>query len=244
MTDIFAKYAGTGLSTLYSQIRQQSETHMEFLDPLCTILKLCVINFKPIGTKISVRDNSINIQDASVFQTLFRTIHNDSREQLFQLKFPIFYFKGMILDLLKHSLNENEECSYKKINLEYLIYMKDIAVSGLKKLRSTYDIDWKNCTIIRNCINDYIRILTMEYTQEQYDKELLEFNKSSMILIYNEFLKLWNDNELEPIIKILKLLDFKCTNNCDYIHSSINSYSNAIDHLIIGKNDEINILRP
>ena len=234
MSDIFVKYAGSGISTIFTQIRQQSDSHVEFLDPLCTILKLCVLNYKPIGTKISIRDNIIYIQESNIFQNILRTIYNDSREQLYHIKMPIFYFKGL-------------ECNFidNKFSKELLTYIKTIAIIGLNKLKATYEMDWKNCSMIRSCINDYLRILKNNYSKEQYTEELNDMNKPLMLNIYDEMLNIWKNEDLDNIINIIKTINMKFTSNNNSIDLiNIDDYSNSINALINAKDKEINSIRP
>lgn len=235
MSDILITYASSGIGTLFSQLRQHSNSHIEYLDPICTLLKLCVLNYKQIGTKIGIRNNTITIQEYNMFQNIFRTFHNDSRDQLYQLKMPILYFKGLESKIIENNFSE-----------ELLSYVKNIAVLGLNKLKITYEMDWKNCLIIRNCINDYIRILKNTYTKEQYENEMndLLLNKTLMLSMYEEMLKLWGENDLNNIILIFKALENKCTSVTDVNLSNIIHYSNSVNSLIEAKDKELNSVRP
>ena len=105
-------------------------------------------------------------------------------------------------------------------------------------------MDWKNSIVVKNCIDEYIRILKNNYTQEQYNSELIDINKSLMCKIYNEFLKLWSNDDLLPIISILKILDDKYSKSSDQSNNILNEYSVGLDHLINAKDKEINLIRP
>lgn len=234
MSDLLIKYAGTGLTAIFSQVRQNS-THIEFLDPICTILKLCVLNFKPIGSKISIRNNIIHIQDNSYMQTFFRSFNNDCREDIHQLKAPILYFKTI-------------ESGYIKLEDKDLILIlsliKKFAIGGLTKLRSTYEMG-KNATMISSCINDYIRILKKaDFNTEDYKSEMINVN-GSLMTIYSEFMKLWSINDLIPIKAILETIEKKTISSDDLFSPlcNIESYATAIYYLIEAKEKELNSMR-
>lgn len=233
MSDFIIKYAGTGLSAILYQVRQQND-HIEFLDPICTMLKLCVLGFKPVGTKISIRNNTIITQDNNYLQTFFRSYNNDCREHIYQLKCPILYFKLLESGIL------TDYTAYKEV----LMIIKRFSLSGLNKLKSTYEMG-KNSTMINCCLNDYIRILKKtDFTLEDYKSEMNSLNGSLMTNIYSEFMKIWSVDELIPIKLIFNIIEKKSSSNDIFTElCNIDSYSNAINSLIEAKEKELNVLR-
>src|SRR5438445_576268 len=97
MEEYTIKYASKGISMLFNQISQSPEHDIEFIDPLCTIIKVCLLEYKGKGTKFSIKNNTITLQDSWALQGLQRWINNDERDQLHHLKIPIFYFRGIVL---------------------------------------------------------------------------------------------------------------------------------------------------
>ena len=59
------------------------------LEPFCCILRMILLNYKPIGTKISIQNNSIQYYDPSMFQGILRSIYGDNREDIHNLYSPI-----------------------------------------------------------------------------------------------------------------------------------------------------------
>ena len=55
------------------------------LDPLTCIIRLSILEFKPIGTKISLNNNKIKYNDPSVIQGALRWSNGDNREDLHNL---------------------------------------------------------------------------------------------------------------------------------------------------------------
>ena len=52
------------------------------LDPLSVIIKLFIYAHKPVGTKLSIGDNKINIQEPGIFQGTVRKIYGDKKNDV------------------------------------------------------------------------------------------------------------------------------------------------------------------
>lgn len=229
-SEFLLKAAESGIKSLYSHVTQTTETAIDFIDPLCAMLKLCVLNFKNIGTKISIKYNVIDIQEASIFQGCQRFINNDERDDLHQLKLPILYFKA-----LENGFIENEN----KISKDNLLKIKLYAIMGLKKLRETYDTTKKTGSMIKQCIDDYVRILNTEYKYDTYDAEIKLIDKSeTFFVLYSNFYKLWNKEDIDIIMNLFNYIDKKKNNII------CNKIAMSIDQLIQSKDMEINSIRP
>ena len=55
------------------------------LDPLTCLIRLSILEFKPIGTKISLNNSKIKYNDPSVIQGAVRWSNGDNREDLHNL---------------------------------------------------------------------------------------------------------------------------------------------------------------
>ena len=116
------------------------------LEPLCVILRLALLQYKEDGTKLSVKNNSIQYQEP-YHQGLLRMISGDCREDLHNLYHPI------LKSIDWYPYNE-----YKDLYNECLI--------GLDKL---YDIYGDNSTI-RHTISHYISVIKIN-DNEKYRKD-------------------------------------------------------------------------
>lgn len=97
------------------------------IDPLTTIIKLAILSYKPIGTKLSIRDNSINIHEQTILNTFIRYYSGDSKNDLRYIYIPI--------DIAcKKYLTEDMIHKYPK-----LIKLFKYAKSGIFNLIRTYD---------------------------------------------------------------------------------------------------------
>ena len=65
------------------------QIHKYILDPLSTIIKLCILSKKSIGCKISVYNNTVIIQEAGIFQPLVRYWYNNNKIDIQYLYNPI-----------------------------------------------------------------------------------------------------------------------------------------------------------
>jgi len=115
----------------------------DILDPLSVILKLYIYNFKPEGTKISVSNNKIVLQDIGIFQGSVRKIFGDSKNDINIIFGPVVY------SCLKYLSSEERE--------KYL-YIFEIVSASLNKLKLTYagnEIVY-NIEQIKNVIDSFI----------------------------------------------------------------------------------------
>ena len=75
------------------------------LDSLSVIIKLFIYAYKPIGTKISISNNKIIIQENGIFQSTVRSFYGDSKNDINIIFFPIIF-------ACKIYLNENNKKKY------------------------------------------------------------------------------------------------------------------------------------
>ena len=113
-------------------------TKQLLLEPLSCVLKLSLLQYKPIGTKISVSNNSINFHEPSFIQGITRSIGGDSRQDLHNICHPLM------------------KCLewYPINNPSYNLFYKE-CILGLTELKHTYDSN----SIINHTIDHYIGLL-------------------------------------------------------------------------------------
>jgi hypothetical protein len=119
----------------------------DILDPLSVIIKLFLYNSKPVGTKISVGNNKIYIQNSTYIQGIWRRYNGDSKNDINILVCPILY-----------------ACVYYLSNpelRELYIYIFNEALQALSNLKQTY----ANTAIIYN-IEHLINIIQSHINEE------------------------------------------------------------------------------
>src|SRR5680860_389540 len=104
MSELAAKVATSGLAVLYAQVKTSSGNNSdqgpEFLDPLCACVKIAILEYKPLDTKVSIHSHRIHHQDPSWHQGVLRGFSGVVRDQLTQLHLPILYVRGLELGFI------------------------------------------------------------------------------------------------------------------------------------------------
>jgi hypothetical protein len=103
-----------------------STSKNDILDPLSIIVKLFIYYHKPIGTKISIGNNRIYIQDTTYIQGLLRRYNGDSKNDINILLCPILY---ACITYLKDTAVRDEYLPIFEIALQALTNMKQTYVN-------------------------------------------------------------------------------------------------------------------
>jgi hypothetical protein len=104
-----------------------SKTKNDKLDPLSIIIKLFIYGYKPIGTKISIYNNKLYIQNSGIYQSTIRTLYGDSKNDINIMFFPIlFACKYFLSNQYIEQLAELEQLS-ELVGLEQLSGSEQLA---------------------------------------------------------------------------------------------------------------------
>jgi hypothetical protein len=126
-----------------------SASKNDILDPLSVIIKLYLYNSKPLGTKISVGNNKVDIQYSTYVQGIWRRYNGDSKNDINILVCPILYACVYYL-----------KSSEPEIRDMYLPIFNE-ALQALSNLKQTY----ANTAIIYN-IEHLINIIQSHINNE------------------------------------------------------------------------------
>lgn len=123
---------------VYELLPSQDSSKQLILEPLSCVLKLSLLQYKPIGTKISVLNNSIQFHEPSMMQGITRSLGGDSRQDLHNICHPLM------------------KCLewYSISNPMYEYFYKECII-GLTELKSSYESN----SIINHTIEHYIGLL-------------------------------------------------------------------------------------
>ena len=163
------------------------------LDPLSVIIKLAIINNKPIGTKIRIDNNVIYLQEPGPFQSLCRFIFKNTKADIHYLYNPIELACQQFLT--KEFIKENPK-------------IQDLfkcAQNGLLKLSETY----KSCSMMGMCINYYISIISNHLDKDSYVASLFKKNSLSHFYTTELISKLkciWTDEKIKIILSLTTFL--------------------------------------
>lgn len=183
-----------------------SNNRNNILEPLTTLVRLCMIYYENPGIKIGINYNKVLFYRNNGFQSLFRKLYSESRENLHNLHNPIL------------RASEWYSCQCEEIK-----YIFGYAILGLKKLRESYQLQ----SIISHSLDSYSQILQNEINNvpdlnietNQYLKiptsNLDENEKGSL---YKSLLNIWDFRNIQTIYNILKDLEESKIENLKWSH--------------------------
>ena len=126
------------INMLYSAVKnkKKKERFETILEPLQAILQLGYLSFTPIGTKLTIHNNILQIQQPNYTQPVIRWYNNDTQEDLFYL-FNIFYrFKKFYFFLNDGVASQTPKVNSDNKKLYNLLI--DLAKNGIANLIRTY----------------------------------------------------------------------------------------------------------
>lgn len=191
---------------LYSTILQERNKKERFdmiLEPLQSVTQLALLSFYPVGTKLSISNNILYIQQPGWNQSVVRSYYYDTKDDLIYLfsvikRFHQFYF------FLNKSTNKNYN--------ELFQLLTDMCKKGLDKLIQTYSrSDHGNLT---QTLKMYKSLLDKP---DAFVTDKDEDNNIDSIFI--KITKLYNKSHFIIILNILHLLNDDPTNYNEYSKS-------------------------
>jgi len=191
-------------------------THKErqdmIVEPLHVMVHLALLNYCPVGTKISISNNTLHLQKPSYVQGALRWWSNDSKDDLYYLFHAIrrFYLWYKNTKDLKYT------------------YILETAIKGIAKLINTYQSC--NNTSITHTLSLYKNILEME------QPDLFKETSDTIVTMDNVFqnvTSLYSKHQIFVIFNTLKILEAE--QNTEYI----DQYLTALETFFTPLNMEI-----
>ena len=197
------------------------------LDPINTAIALCLLNYYPAGTKISIQNNEITFQEPSTMQGISRWKNGDSYEDIHNLVNPI-----------KKLLQTKEDTSlWRDENFRYIC---ETMKSGLSILAKTYaDNHIANHTIefykslIEENLQDKNHFLEKLDTAPEDFKDRRLSDGKFMYDIYNDFFEDWDFKQIEVAYTLLKNIGLEDKPEIK------ESYKECVHLLIKGRNQRV-----
>ena len=188
----------------------------DILDPLSVIIKLYLYNSKPIGTKISVGNNKIDIHDSTYLQGIWRRYNGDSKNDINILVCPILYA------CVHYLVSEETRDTYMPLFRE--------ALQALSNLKQTY----ANTAIIYN-IEHLINIIQSHIGNEatngivNTDTPLYKIKEN----IYQHLNEVWTPSRLDILFGFVKeLTEVKNQGLKQQLIDGLTIFMNCIDILV------------
>ena len=185
------------------------------LDPLSIIIKLFIYAYKPIGTKISIINNKLDLQENGFFQSTVRMINRDTKNDINIIYFPIIF-------ACKYYLSPENKKKYEKIF--------KILLQSFDNLKQTY----KGSEIIYNL--DQLKTLIESFIQnDDFDPSTL-FNSydspGGKIKqdIYSHINSIWTERKINVLFGYIdEILETSSSEIIYILILSLSSYMNYID---------------
>jgi hypothetical protein len=190
------------------------------LDPLTVIIKLAILSNKPVGTKIAIQNNILYFQEPGPFQALCRYIYNTNKTDIQYMYNPIQLACQQFL---------TKEYVQKTPRMKILF---KCAQKGLDKLLETY----KNCAIIRLCINYYYTLIA-NYVEDIYNDRI--FHKDGMTSLYGQEIVAalhgqWTTEKIKVILNLIEFLngDTMAIDNVRSLENIVNNIDKTTQKLL------------
>ncbi len=183
---MFSSFLSSRFFSIIGGFLSRTKENNMIIDPLSCMIKISILNFRPVGTKLCVMDNGLVLHDPTFYQGPLRSIYGVGREDLHNLCKPIQKCVDWFLQTEDREMN----------------YLSGLATRGLQRLLSTYS---SNCTI-KYTIEYYINIIEEKTLSKDYSPE----NR-----IHTFLQELWTKREIHIVIEMLKELELKFSNE-DY----------------------------
>ena len=190
------------------ELHNRKERSDMILEPLQVMTQLAILSHPPIGTKVSVSNNILQLHPPTFWQGAYRWYNSDGKDDLYYLYHAIRrYYKW-----------------YKSENTKINNYILTTGIKGLDKLRQTYASTEQ--TAITHTLQLYQNVLSLdspdifkstseesvnmdtvfENIKTQYDNKLLK-------IIYNTLLILDETTDVNKPYYIDGLLKIVCPTN-------------------------------
>lgn len=214
----------TGIQWINS-FYDNKEKPKQLLDPITTIMKICILKYKDSNTKIRINDSKIFFSEPSLFQGVNRWIKGDSRSNIHYLFTPILYFA-----YLKYLCRQKNSSNYEEIPetlREHIGFFNNLAIEGINALKRTYN-DGDN---VNKCLELYYILLTSDddTIKQQYETVIITTKNT-----YREFLKCWKSSNIQVLKDLFNDMEKDKTNHylVDKTLETIESYLETINHSI------------
>ena len=195
------------------ELHNRKERSDMILEPLQVMTQLAILSHSPIGTKVSVSNNILQLHPPTFWQGAYRWYNSDGKDDLYYLYHAIRrYYKW-----------------YKSENTKINNYILTTGIKGLDKLRQTYASTEQ--TAITHTLQLYQNVLSLDSPDIFKSTSEESVNMDTVF----ENIKTQYDNKLLKIIyNTLLILDETTDNNKPY-------YINGLLKIVCPTNDKLRI---
>jgi hypothetical protein len=228
MSSIGSFIISKAVKPLFKWSTPPQESRGQLLDPFSVIVQLATNSYKPIGTKLSINDHKMMLQDATVLQGTIRALYGDTKMNVKQLHYPIIH-------ACRHFCIRMSD----DVGMQFLFQR---AQKGLENLWHTYREDRE----IRSCISTYVNIIQGSVTNASKSSEMLDMllrldvsdvmteTKPAKEIVdvrrhmFDELNKTWDHNKITLVVCLLQELDTSPPTVAPCLFTAIESFMDGI----------------
>jgi len=202
------------MDLLGTKLRNKNDT----LDPLSVIIKLFIYAHKPVGTKLSIGHNKINIQEPGIFQGTVRKLYGDKKNDVNIIFFPIIFACQSYLGNAK----------FRK----RFIRVFDIVIGSFDNLKETYqgnEIIY-NIAQLKSIAQNFIdnELFDPNILYSSYDSPGGKIKQG----IYSHINTIWTDSRLNVIFGMMDEILLTSSNEIVLeLVNALNIYMDCVDML-------------
>lgn len=203
-----------------------SKSKNDTLDPLSIIIKLYIYSYKPLGTKISISNNKLDIQEVGIFQSTTRILKGDNKNDIPILSMPILYACNtyLLTDKMKYiKLFTQASTSFDKMKETY------------QGNEITYNIDTLKGYVL-SFINDDASVNSVNVAGS-YNSNSGKIKQA----IYSNIASVWTEQRIDTVFNFI--MEIELHNNIDtkeLLLKPLYMYMCFIDTLVHGKIADLN----
>jgi len=203
---------------LYNFIKgeRKKERFDIILEPLQAVTQLALISFCPKGSKLTISNNLLSIQEPTWFQGLLRSYNHDGKEDLFFLFNAIIRFNKFYIFMKRES---DEFCDLFDLLIQ-------LSKRGIDKLLQTYSTTEQPALLhtlqLYRVLLDKPNLLTDHEETEINRRHGLNTTSNSMDDIFINICKIYSSHEYIILYQSLILLE-KNTEHYDIYLQGINT---------------------
>lgn len=206
------------IKTLYNSLTiNKTKNKLDLiLEPLQCMIQIAFIGVSPIGTKLTIQENILYIQNPSIIQPISRWYNSDKKDDIFS----IFQVIRRFIKWYNPNNNKNSP-----MNLEMYELIIKLAVKGFDNLLKTYNyVDNNNIVQVINMYRNLLQSVNYpDFENLFYEKgvnidEVFQtiikiYNKELINVIYNTLLLLENEDDENSISNIINGLNLLLSKN-------------------------------
>jgi len=201
----------------------------DILDPLSLVIKLYILSFKPNGTKISILNNKIIIQEVGIFQSTVRSINGDTKNDIINILFPLTFACEIYL-------NDTENIKYR--------YIFEQIIKSFDKLNAIYQVNemTHNIEQLKNIVTNFLS--DIDFNPKTI---ILNWDEPASVLkksFYKQTNSIWTEDRLNILFGFInEIINSETDEIKYYLINSLSSYMNYIDLIVVKLINNLHLLR-